>query len=330
MNSKELAKLLGVSPATVSMALNGKPGVSKETKELVLEAAKKHHVSARALSVASTRTICLIVFQRKETLLSFSTFMTEVQTGVEKTCAEAGYGFTTRLVFGIESLISCLSKLSRSDTAGVILLGTDMVEEDFRLFPKKNLPIVLLDNHAYSYPIDCVKIDNISSAFSAVNFLIRRRKAVPGYLRSSYELNNFYERKTGFEQALVYNGMSENSAVIHDLLPSIEGAYADMNALLKGGLKPASCYFADNDLIAIGAMQAMQSHGYRIPEDVALVGFDDIEMSAGTTPPLTTMHVPKYHFGAAAVKRLLTLIRDSSLFPIKIEMTANLVIRDSL
>ena len=330
MTSKELAKLLGVSTATVSMALNGKPGVNEETRRLVLAAAKENHVSARALSASSVRTICLIDFRRKETLLSFSTFMSEVVTGITETCREAGFELTTRQVFGVEALIASLTELSRSDTAGVILFGTDLIREDFPLLPKTAFPLVLLDNHAYSYPVDCVKIDNTASAFAAVNFLIRRRKSQPGYLRSSFPLVNFTERQTGYEQALVYNGMSVNSAVVHDILPSIEGAYADMTALLKSGVRLPSCYFADNDLIALGAMQALRGFGLRIPEDVAVIGFDDIGMSASSDPPLTTMHVPKYHFGAAAVKRLLTLIRDSSLFPIKIEMTANLVVRGSV
>lgn len=330
MKAKELARLLNVSPATVSMALNGKPGVNEETRKMVLDAAKKHHVSARALSAASARNICLIQFRRKETVLSFATFMTEVGGGVEKTCQEAGFALNTLQIFGTDSLIQCLNDLSRTDTAGVVLLGTDMMREDFRLLPKLDLPLVVLDNHTYSYPIDCVKIDNISSAFSAVNYLIRRKKSLPGYLRSSYKINNFTERMAGYEQALIYNGMSPNSVTVHDMLPSIEGAFADMTALLKSGIRPSSCYFADNDLIAIGAMQAMRSFGLRVPEDVAVMGFDDIEMSAVTEPPLTTMHVPKYHFGAAAVKRLLTLIRDRSLFPIKSEMAANLVVRGSV
>ncbi len=330
MTSKELAKLLGVSPATVSMALNGKPGVNEETRRLVLDAAKTNHVSARALSASSVRTVCLILFRRKETLLSFSTFTNEVVAGVSETCREAGFELTTKQVFGMDALIAALTELSRSDTAGVILFGTDLIREDFPLLPKTAIPLVLLDNHAYSHPVDCVKIDNTSSAFAAVNFLIRRRKAQPGYLRSSFPLVNFTERQTGYEHALVYNGMSVNSAVVHDLLPSIEGAYADMTALLKSGVTPLPCYFADNDLIAIGAMQAIRGFGLRIPEDVAVIGFDDLGMSASTDPPLTTMHVPKYHFGAAAVKRLLTLIRDNSLFPIKIEMTANLVVRGSV
>ena len=143
-------------------------------------------------------------------------------------------------------------------------------------------------------------------------------------------INNFLERSDGYAQAAAYNGMTIHTAQIHDLLPSIEGAYSEMTALLKTGLIPARGYFADNDLIAIGAMQALQDFGFRVPEDVSIIGFDDIGMSAHTNPPLTTMHVPKHHFGAAAVKRLAALIRDSSLFPIKIEMTAGLVVRGTI
>lgn len=329
MTSKELAILLGVSPATVSMALNGKPGLNEETRNLVLENAKKYHVSARSMAV-SYRSIRLLLFHHRATLLPFSTFINDVISGIEESCATCGYPLTTHTIYGIQTLVSELNELSDKDTAGIILLGTEMIQEDFRQLPKLTIPIVLLDNHAYDYSLDAVKIDNISSAFSAVNFLIERTNEQPGYLRSSYSMNNFEERAIGYEQALKYNGMSKNNTIIHDLLPSIEGAYADMSALLKEKIPLASCYFADNDMIALGAMQALSSHGLRVPEDVSIVAFDDIEMSAWSDPPLTTMHVPRHHFGSAAVKRLTRLIKDHSLFPIKIEMTANLVLRKSI
>lgn len=330
MTSKELARLLGVSPATVSMALNGKPGVNSETRAMILAEAKKYHVSVRSSSELSLYTILLIEFQQRLTLLSASYFTNEVVTGVKQTCKASGCSLEIIKIIGIRDLIRCFQDISPSDTVGIILMSTDMVKQDLQLLPAPPCPIVLLDNHAYSYPFDCVKIDNVSSSFAAVNFLIERTKQKPGYLRSSYFLNNFAERAVGFEQAIIYNGMSGKSAVIHDLPPSIEGAYAEMSMLLKKGIDLAPCYFADDDLIAIGAMQAMQAHAIRIPEDVSVIGFDDIEMSSHTDPPLTTMHVPKYHFGATAVKRLLTLIRDNSLFPVTTEMTANLVIRGSV
>lgn len=330
MTAKELARMLGVSPALVSMALNGKPGVNEETRKIILEAAKQHHVSARALSAGFNRSVCLIRYQKREMMLSSAAFENDVLDGVEKECAALGFGYNQHSIYGIDALIQYLKELSRNDTAGIILMASDMILEDFRLLPKTDIPMVLLDNHAYACPIDTVKIDNISSAFSAVNFLINRTKTLPGYLRSSYVINNFLERSDGYAQAAAYNGMTIHTAQIHDLLPSIEGAYSEMTALLKAGLIPARGYFADNDLIAIGAMQALQDFGFRVPEDVSIIGFDDIGMSAHTNPPLSTMHVPKHHFGAAAVKRLSKLIRDSSLFPIKIEMTAGLVVRGTI
>ncbi len=330
MTAKELAKILGVSPALVSMALNGKPGVNEETRKRILDAAKGHHVSARALSAGSNRSVCLIQYQRRQMLLSSAAFENKVIDGIEKECAALGFGFEKHSIYGMETLIQTLKELSRNDTAGVILMAFDMVLEDFRLMPKISIPLVLLDNHAYSFPVDTVKIDNISSAFSAVNYLINRTKTLPGYLRSSYMINNFREREEGYKQAVNYNGMTVNTGIIYDLLPSIEGAYSDMSALLKKGITPTKSYFADNDLIAIGAMQAMQDFGFRIPEDISLIGFDDITMSSHTSPPLTTMHVPKYHLGAAAVKRLNALIHDNSLFPIKTEMIADLVVRGTI
>ena len=108
------------------------------------------------------------------------------------------------------------------------------------------------------------------------------------------------------------------------------GAYADMKALLESGEKPADCYFADNDLIAIGAMQALKEAGYRIPEDIALVGFDDIPAAEYVNPPLTTVMVPKTFLGETAATRLIQRMEGKNTQPLKIEVATRLVLRKSV
>ena len=124
--------------------------------------------------------------------------------------------------------------------------------------------------------------------------------------------------------------MSTSKCLVHRLTPSQDGAYADMKALLEAGEQPAPAYFADNDLIAIGAMQALQEAGYRIPEDVSLVGFDDLPACEYMHPPLTTIEVPKIYLGETAAHRMIDMIDDKNSLPLKIEISVRLKRRRSV
>ena len=114
------------------------------------------------------------------------------------------------------------------------------------------------------------------------------------------------------------------------LTPSQEGAYEDMKGLLAAGERPVSCYFADNDLIAIGAMKALTEAGYRIPEDISIVGFDDLPSCEFISPPLTTIMVPKFFMGETAADRIIQLIEVKNQQPLKIEVFTQLVRRKSV
>ena len=164
----------------------------------------------------------------------------------------------------------------------------------------------------------------------ATDYLIRRLKCQPGYLRSAYPINNFDERADGFYQAIRLHGFSTAKSIVHRLTPSIEGANADMAELLDRGEATAPCYFADNDMIALGAMKAFQARGIRIPEDVSMVGFDNIPLCNYCVPGLTTINVPKSYLGAMAVARLLRLMEADRFVPIKLEVQTNLVERASV
>ena len=140
---------------------------------------------------------------------------------------------------------------------------------------------------------------------------------------------NFEERADGFYKAIRRNGMSTSRSIVHRLTPSVEGAYADMKELLARGEPLANCYFADNDLIAVGALRAFREAGFRIPQDIAIVGFDNMPVCTYIEPALTTIHVPKEYMGQMAVRRLHELISHSDSQPIKIEISTTLQKRKS-
>ncbi len=332
MNSKELAKLLNLSPSAVSLALNGKPGVSTKTRNRVLEAAQKYgmDLTAKQFQTPKNAPIYFIYYRKHGAVLADTAFFSELSAGVEKRGIAAGYSVIILNIYTFQTLQQQLTELENIGVAGAIILATEMQDEDFMYLAFLKMPVVLLDNHFISSKISSVQINNIDGAFQAVNYLIKKKHTLPGYLHSMYDIYNFEQRKEGFMRAVTYNGMSKSSVLIHELTPSLDGAFADMNALIDSGEPLASCYFADNDLIAIGAMRALKEHGYRIPEDIGIIGFDDIAMCDYTAPGLSTVHVPKQYLGSQAVDRLLELIDNPISYPVNVQVSTNLVIRGSI
>lgn len=331
ITAKELAKRLGLSTAAVSMALNHKPGVSENTREKVLKAAKEYGYDfsrQRINEESSNGSIAFLIYRKHGAVVGDTQFFSAVTDGIANTCSAMGYRMNMQYLHA-ESLHMELRNLLATDVKGIILLGTEMHAEDFLPFVTYPLPLVVLDGYFESISRDCVLINNVQGAFKATNYLISKRKKQPGYLRSSYHINNFEERADGFFKAIRSNGMSTSASPTHHLAPSTEGAYADMKALIAQGEPLASCYFADNDLIAAGAMRAMKEAGYRIPEDIAIVGFDNIAVSEVLDPPLTTVHVPKQAMGQLAVERLVHIIDKLPTANVKIEVETTLIKRKS-
>jgi len=332
ITAKELAQKLGLSAAAVSMALNNKPGVSESTRDRVLKAAKEYGFDfhrQRLPEDPKKGSIAFLMYRRHGAVVGDTLFFSSLTEGIVNGCRAAGYRMNMQYLHE-ENLRMELRNLLSTDTRGVILLGTEMRAEDFAPFAAFPLPLVVLDSYFEGIPRDCVLINNIQGAFIATNYLIARRKQQPGYLRSSYSIGNFEERADGFYKAIRRNGMSTSASIVHRLAPSVEGAYFDMKALLAQGEQLASCYFADNDLIAAGAMRALKEAGYRIPEDIGIVGFDNTAACEMLEPPLTTIHVPKQAMGQLAVERLTAIISRKPSANIKIEIETTLVKRRSL
>lgn len=336
ITAKELARRLKLSEAAVSMALNNKPGVSTATRKKVLEAARECGYDFTRINENNTApqtvngTVYFIIYRRHGAVVADTPFFSQLSQGIDYGCKKHRCHLNIYYLYEGQDTAAQLKELIRLGCRGMILLGTEMREEDFAPFAHLSVPLVLLDAYFENIKADCVLINNIQGAYQAANYLISKCKTQPGYLRSSYAINNFNERADGFYKAVRENGMSTSKSVVHLLSPSLEGAYADMLALLQQGEETARCYFADNDLIAGGAMRAFREMGMRIPEDTAIIGFDNMPLASYIEPALTTINVPKLSMGELAVDRLFELIRNPKAVPVKIEISTDIVVRKSV
>lgn len=332
ITAKELARQLGISAAAVSMALNNKPGVSERTRERILAAAREADFDFSRIRTPAEQkrgSITCLLYVKHGAVIRDTSFFSSLTGGISDACRAKGYELKLQYLYE-ENVRELLRTIPGTDTSGVILLGTEMRQEDFQPFALFPLPLVVLDTYFEGITRDCVLINNVQGAYLATNHLISRRKQQPGYLRSSYPISNFDERADGFYKAIRHNGMATGASIVHRLAPSVDGAYSDMLALIRQGEPLAGCYFADNDDIAAGAMRAMKECGYRIPEDIGVVGFDNTALCELFDPPITTIHVPKQAMGAIAVTKLVDIITGPPMPQTKTELETTLVKRGSL
>lgn len=333
ITAKQLAAMLGLSESAVSLALNNKPGVSRATRERVFEAAKENGFEFFRKSFTTDQkkgVICFTIYKKSGAVVDDTPFFSALTDGVSICCLKEGYDCVIRYLYEDDDLENQIYAIEKSHFSGIIVLATEMVEERLKVFDLLTSPIVFLDSYFEKPQYNFILINNIQGAFMATSHLIKRRRTQPGYLRSSFWISNFEQRADGFYKAIRAAGMSTSQSHVIRLTPSQSGAYHDMKTLLNSGEKLADCYFADNDLIAIGAMQALKEAGYRIPEDVAIVGFDDMPSCEYVNPPLSTINVPKVCLGETATLRLIQLINGLNPQPLKIEVSTNLVKRKSV
>lgn len=267
VTAKELAQKLGISATAVSMALNNKPGVSTETRAKIISAAEKYGYDFTRIRRDPNRSgsIYIILYKTNNAILSYTPIFNELYDGVKSEFQKEH--FTVKMIQFYEktdALEDCFSDLRVSNCKGIILVGTEIRQDACRQFLSLGYPMILLDTYFDSLDCTSVLINNSQGAYIATNHLISSAQSQPGYLQSSYSIQNFMERQEGYFKAIKENGMSPSRSIIHKLSPSIEAAMADMLEIIDRKDTLAKCYFADNDIIAIGAMKALMLRGYRI------------------------------------------------------------------
>ena len=330
ISAKELAQKLHISQSTVSMVLNNKPGISEKTRSLVLEAAATYgyNFSRHLEQPPQNGQIQFVIYKKHGMIVEDTPFwLTE---GVEAACKKAGYELLITYFHEEEDIDTQIQLLTSKNCSGILLLGTELDFQSLQPFLKLKIPMVLLDTYFEGISCDCILINNVEGAYLATSYLINLGFSTVGYLSSSYSIGNFEERADGYYKALRHHHISNKHPYVHRLSPSLDGAYQDMKEILKNQIKPASAYFADNDLIAIGAIRAFKEYGYHIPKDISVIGFDGTSIGQVLDPPLTSMEVPRSRLGELAIKRLVQKITLNDEVIIKTEVTPTLKIGKSV
>ena len=325
MTAKELAKLLGVSQAAVSLAFNGKPGLSEETRRRILRAADEHQVPHTSRKPNASTSIEVICYKKHGMVFGETPFFSALMEGIFSSASAVNYNVQISYIYGGKGVAGTL----RENTVGIILIATEMMEEeDIEPILRLGKPLVVLDAPFRHRNLQSVTIDNQKGAYDATRCLIAHGHRHIGHLKSSVTIRNFVEREEGFLAACAETPSCTTMTV--SVGSTQETAYADMLAWLKAQPQLPTGFFADNDLIAISCIRALKDMHYRIPQDVSIVGFDDIPMSAVSSPALSTIHVYKEALGGTAVDLLRMTIKQPDRTPVNVRISTDLVERKSV
>lgn len=322
----DVARMANVSTATVSRVISNAGTVKKETAEKVLEAIKKlnyqPNMLARQLRRSETKTIIVVVPDITNTLFS------SVLRGIESVAIENGY----QVLLGdarnnVETETSYLTILGQKKADGLILL-TARTDQKILEELSQDYPVVLACEYYEGTKLPSVSIDNVSSARKATEYLISLKHKRIGHISGPLNVVVGRDRCKGFHQAMAKHGLSVDPSLVQEGEFSFESGFNLMMKFLSLE-EPPTAIFAGNDEMAMGAVKAATSKGYRVPEDLSVVGFDDIKFASIFEPALTTIVQPTFDMGQKAMHLLLRLINNEELEKDQFILPDKLIVRDS-
>ncbi len=329
MTIREIAALAGVSPAAVSLVLNDKKGVSSKTRDHIKRVLQENNYTATQQTKKSPRCrICFIKYRTHGMAVEENQgFIASIIDQIEIECRRYNYDL---IMCGCtnQTAEETFQMIAKDPMDGVILLGTEFDADNFEMMRNIKAPIVVLDHSMQYQNVDSVVMANANIAAAAVNYLYDLGHRKIGYFQTSVKVSNFTERYNGYLEQLSKLGLTPPEPVL--LMPTLNGAYEDMKRLLASGeYVPEGAVLAGNDSIAIGAAKALQEAGYRIPDDISIIGVDDIPFSFMTVPPLTTMRISRSVMGILTVNTLRERMKHPSWPYMHVQITAELVERGS-
>lgn len=329
MTIREIAKVAGVSPATVSLVLNNKPGVSNERRQMIQRLLDESGYEKRS-SDKSSFNILFVKYVQYGTIVEHNgDFITRVLDGLQDEADRLKINLTMRNVSSshFEEIFDCLKT---GGYHGLIVLGTELDDAFARKLEHASIPTVVLDNMVEHYALDSVVMDNRGGAYAGVCFLIENGHRAIGFVKSRYDISNFRLRYEGYRSALEKHGIPFDKKYIFEVEPTMHGAYHDMlNALSKGRELPTG-FFAGNDSMGAGVVKALKQYSYRVPEQISMVGIDDLPFCSISDPMLTTMAIPKEMIGKLAVRRIYDKILNGESECLKQLVCPYLIKRESV
>ncbi|MEE9616045.1 MAG: LacI family DNA-binding transcriptional regulator [Anaerolineae bacterium] len=320
---KDIAKAAGVSPSTVSRALSDHPRISLETKERIRGLAEEMEYTpsllARSLVTQDTATIGVVITSASDP------FLARLVTSIEEVAQEQGYSvLMSSSYLDPDRELEVVGAFHGRRTRGIIVIGSQIDTGYVQMRDRFPLPVVLTNCRTYPYS---VSTDNLSGARWAVEHLVQLGHRRIAYIanRRSHRSNSY--RLQSYQQVLAANGIPVDEDLIIEGDGTLRGGSVAAQILLSRS-QPPTAVFCFNDMTAIGVLSGLQQARIRVPEEMSVVGFDDVEFATHCYPRLTTIRQPTNLMGQRLIRMLLALIQGQEDVGPEV-LPAELVIRES-
>jgi DNA-binding LacI/PurR family transcriptional regulator len=302
MNIRAVAKRARVSTATVSRTINGSDKVSPKTAARVLRAVEDLNfypdTNARALGTGRSRLYGLIISDIT------NPFFPELVKAFEDIAVEHGQEvMIANTNYEPARMESCVTRMLQRKVDGVAIMTSEMDDRLIEVFSRRHVPLVFMDAGVPGTGVSSVRIDYHAGVAQAMDHLIELGHKRIAFISGPLRLASARTRFHAFTEVLERSRLKGNPDMIQEGNHRVDGGHAAMQRILSSGAKPTAI-LASNDLTAIGAMGAIYEYGLRVPEDISVIGFDDILLSAFTRPALTTLRLPRGEIATAAFRAL--------------------------
>lgn len=328
---QDIADRVGVSTATVSRALNDRGGVNAETRERILQMAQEMgyvpNAAAKGLATSRTYTLGVITYQRPPQQ-PISNFPDETIQGIDQEARERGYHLMTTFVNAdmMQDTVH-IPLIGERRVDGLILIGPALTAAFIIRLYSSGIPIVLVDNMLSETNIDAVVCDNVGGTYAVTKHLIDvHGLSKLAFFSGPADWFSSRERRGAYTQALAEIGQTPRVIYMQDT--TMDMGYTAMQEA-REQFPDLEGVVAVNDATAFGAIRACKEHGCSVPEDIAVVGFDNVGWAAMHDPPLTTVRMFRHETGIQAVRHLIDTIERGSPAGFQLRLGTEQIIRKS-
>lgn len=323
---KDIARIANVSHSTVSRALQNSPLISGRTAERIQRIARESgyraSAIARGLVTQRTKTIGVVVTTIADP------FVSDVVNGIEDCGNDYGYSvFLANSNAEPDREKKVVQSFSERRVEGIVVTSSRVGALYLPLLAEMRIPIVLVNNQHPGEFVNSILIENVKGSADAVNHLIQLGHKRIAYVGDRFGYQSDTERFAGYREALERTGLPFAPELVVHGDGKCEGGMMGVETLL-GLPTPPTAIFCYNDMTAIGALRQLQLRKLRVPEDISIVGFDDLFIASYMNPPLTTVHQPRRLMGRLAMESLLRLISSEETARTT-KVPAELIVRDS-
>jgi LacI family transcriptional regulator len=324
---REVAESAGVSYATVSHVINNTRLVSQETRERVLAAMDalnyRPNALARSLRQGKTNTLGLVLPD------SANPFFAEISRSIEDEAFKKGYSvFLCNTELDTERELFYVDVLSKKQVDGIVFVAAGDQADSLDFLVRRNMPVVMIDRDVPNVEVDAVLTDNKLGGYLATRHLLELGHRRIACIAGPSTITPSAERIIGYRKALEEAGISYDESLIIRGDYHAQSGMEITHSILKMDPRPTAI-FCLNDLMALGALRAAAEAGCSVPQDLAIVGYDDLELAHFTNPPLTTIAQPKKEVGAQAISLLVDRISRKSRPPSRLVLPPELIVRRS-